>query len=536
MHTRPVGLALAVLLLGFGGVAAAQPLGTFRWQLQPFCNVVTVAVTQNGAVYRLEGSDDQCGGGADKASVTGTAFPNPDGTIGFGLNIVTAPGGRPLHVDAEITVGTFSGTWRDSAGASGTFVLTPGAGTAGNPRPLPSASPIPATFALQGDGGFLAAGTPGTGTIPAVGAGVRMMWFPAKAAFRVGQAVGDGWDDSRIGYGSVAVGIGSEARGAASLASGQDAVASGLVSTALGNATSATGPFSTAMGDNTQASGNSSTALGNSTTAGGSNSLTSGSRTSATGNGSVAFGSSSVAEGANSFASGSRTLASGNAGTAFGSSTVAGGINALAGGASAVASGANALAFGSSTRAIGTNSIALGRNAVANEGTFVFADNAGSGSLGTGSNMFVARASGGVVFLSNAENATGVRLAGGGSQWLALSDAQSKHRFRELDADDVLGRIARMPVTEWSYKAQDEAIRHIGPTAQDFHAAFGLGEDPLRIGTLDADGVALAGVKAVEARTRAMRDEQETLRARVAALEAALAEALAALRALTGGQ
>jgi hypothetical protein len=64
----------------------------------------------------------------------------------------------------------------------------------------------------------------------------------------------------------------------------------------------------------------------------------------------------------------------------------------------------------------------------------------------------------------------------------------------------VLTRIAAMPVTEWSYKAQDAAIRHIGPTAQDFHAAFGLGEDPLRIGTLDADGVALAGVKALEAR------------------------------------
>lgn len=93
-----------------------------------------------------------------------------------------------------------------------------------------------------------------------------------------------------------------------------------------------------------------------------------------------------------------------------------------------------------------------------------------------------------------------------------------------------------MPVREWSYKAQDAAIRHIGPTAQDFHAAFGLGEEPLRIGTLDADGVALAGVKAVEARTRALRDEHEALRLRVAALEQALAEALETVRALKGGR
>lgn len=86
--------------------AAAQPLGTFRWQLEPYCNVVTVAVTQNGAVYRLEGTDDQCGNGADAASVVGMAFPNADGTIGFGLTIVTTPGGEPLHVDAAITLAT----------------------------------------------------------------------------------------------------------------------------------------------------------------------------------------------------------------------------------------------------------------------------------------------------------------------------------------------------------------------------------------------------------------------------------------------
>jgi NifU-like protein involved in Fe-S cluster formation len=84
-----------------------------------------------------------------------------------------------------------------------------------------------------------------------------------------------------------------------------------------------------------------------------------------------------------------------------------------------------------------------------------------------------------------------------------------------------------MPVTEWSYKEQDAAIRHIGPTAQDFHAAFGLGQDPLRIGTLDADGVALAGVRALEARTRSQSE-------RIDALEQKLADALAALCALGG--
>ena len=69
-----------------------------------------------------------------------------------------------------------------------------------------------------------------------------------------------------------------------------------------------------------------------------------------------------------------------------------------------------------------------------------------------------------------------------------------------------------MPIREWNYKAQDAAIRHVGPTAQDFHAAFGLGEDPLRISTIDADGIALAAVKALAL-------ENQELRARIDALE-----------------
>src|SRR5262249_25478123 len=51
------------------------------------------------------------------------------------------------------------------------------------------------------------------------------------------------------------------------------------------------------------------------------------------------------------------------------------------------------------------------------------------------------------------------------------------------------------PIETWNYKAQDASIRHMGPMAQDFYAAFGLGEDKLGIGTLDAGGVAFAALK-----------------------------------------
>jgi hypothetical protein len=80
--------------------SSAQPLGLLRWQLQPYCNNVTLAVVQQGGQYQLDGTDDQCGA-AQAASVRGMAFQNLNGTIGFGLTIVTAPGGTPVHVDAN---------------------------------------------------------------------------------------------------------------------------------------------------------------------------------------------------------------------------------------------------------------------------------------------------------------------------------------------------------------------------------------------------------------------------------------------------
>lgn len=510
MHTREVVLAVAVWLAGLAGTALAQPVGTFRWQLQPFCNVITVAITQNGAVYRLEGTDDQCGGGADAASVTGTAFPNADGTIGFGLNIVTAPGGRPVHVDAEISLATFSGTWRDSAGATGAFVLTPGAGNGGNARPLPFA--VPPTFVLRPDGGVVATGVVGQGAIPASGPGARMMWYPGKAAFRAGRAHVQEWDDINVGEYSIALGWGTSAT--------RDA------DTALGYFTTATGGASIATGASTRASGNATTAMG----------------------------SGSVASGDTSTAMGIDTASSGLASTTLGDTTTASGRGALAGGLRSAAAGIAALAFGSESQAGGTASVALGTRASADRGAFVFADNtSGTSIFSAGVNQFKVRASGGVEFLSNPEGNIGVRLVAGGVQWTSVSDVNAKRLFRDLDGEDVLTRFAAMPVTEWSYKAQDAAIRHIGPTAQDFHAAFGLGEDPLRIGTLDADGVALAGVKAVEARTRHLSEHLaaldaenadlqtalETARARVALLmddNAAIRDRLARLEQLLGKQ
>ena len=66
-----VSACLVATVVISGGRADAQPLGTFRWQLQPYCNVVTVTVIQQGAVYTMDGYDDQCGA-AQRAPLVGS--------------------------------------------------------------------------------------------------------------------------------------------------------------------------------------------------------------------------------------------------------------------------------------------------------------------------------------------------------------------------------------------------------------------------------------------------------------------------------
>jgi hypothetical protein len=130
--TRTLAL-LTALAISLAAVpwSLAQPLGSFTWQLQPFCNRVTVNVRQDGAVYTLDGTDDQCGA-AQTAPLVGLAALNPDGTIAFGLNIVS-PTGQAIPVQARISFATLSGTWSDAAGNGGVFAF--GANTGGSPRP-----------------------------------------------------------------------------------------------------------------------------------------------------------------------------------------------------------------------------------------------------------------------------------------------------------------------------------------------------------------------------------------------------------------
>jgi len=127
--------ALAVAALALGCVpAGAQVIGTFSWQTQPYCNVVTVTVVQQGGLFQLLGSDNQCGAGT--APVTGTAVP-VGGNVAFGFTVAPASG-RAAHLSATISLGTLSGTWSDADANTGPFAF--GASGGSNPRPAPAAA------------------------------------------------------------------------------------------------------------------------------------------------------------------------------------------------------------------------------------------------------------------------------------------------------------------------------------------------------------------------------------------------------------
>ena len=101
---------------------------------------------------------------------------------------------------------------------------------------------------------------------------------------------------------------------------------------------------------------------------------------------------------------------------------------------------------------------------------------------------------GGAATVGGALTVSGTVLA---ASYGYTSDRDQKQGFAPVDATDVLSRVAAMPITTWDYKARP-AERHIGPMAQDFHAAFGLGADERHIDVVDGIGVSLAAIQELQ--------------------------------------
>lgn len=129
----------------------------------------------------------------------------------------------------------------------------------------------------------------------------------------------------------------------------------------------------------------------------------------------------------------------------------------------------------------------------------------------TAPNKFFARYSGGYSLYTNAANSTGVHLTAGATSWPVSSDRNKKEHIIKVDLEKHLEKINKLPVYHWKYKGIDTP--HMGPMAQDFWSIFKLGDgDDTLIFQQDIDGVMIAGIKALEQRTRDIRLENEELR------------------------
>ncbi|HEX8393187.1 MAG TPA: tail fiber domain-containing protein [Longimicrobium sp.] len=308
---------------------------------------------------------------------------------------------------------------------------------------LRSGSPLGDRFRVDSAGGVVAKGDLGIGIIPATGEGERMMWYPFKAAFRVGSPGYSGttaWDDANIGFYSVAAGYSTIATGIYSVALGGENVAASQATTVSGRLSHAGTSFRGAANNN---------------------------------GGAVALGTRVTADADYGFAAGYRASTAGRVGAYVWGGTLAG------------------------------------------------ASAASDSLLATADGQWSARAPGGYRLFTNQALTTGVTIAAGGSSWNVVSDRSRKEGFADLDGEDVLTRLRRVPVTEWRYRDEaDRTVRHIGPMAQDWHAAFGLNGDDRTINMSDFDGVNLAAVKALDARSTAQAARVEELAAENAALRA----------------
>jgi trimeric autotransporter adhesin len=347
---------------------------------------------------------------------------------------------------------------------------------------LRSGSPAGDRFRVDSAGGFVALGNLGIGIIPATGPGLRVLWYPWRGAFRAGEATAAGeFDHDNLGFYSWGGGYATRARGIYSLAMGNQAIADAQSSVSLGNATVVHGTSPDF------------------------------------GNGGVAMGISSQVYKTGGVAIG-WTATSGRTGTPTGG-----------GGTGAVAIGQNVIADGDNTLALGNRVSTGGRL-----GAIVIGDRSvtsGSQVIATANNQFAVRAAGGLRLHTNSSLTSGVFMSAGGSTWSAISDRNRKEHFADVDGEDILLRLRSVPVTSWNYIAEGRQTRHIGPMAQDWHAAFALNDDPLTINQGDFDGVNLTAIQALERRTVEQAERIRELEAGQARQAAEIAELRALLLA-----
>jgi len=396
-------------------------------------------------------------------------------------------------------------------------------------------------------------------------------------------AIGGGDGNTASLRGTVSGGGNNAAATSATVGGGSDNDAAGGASTISGGiSNSALGQWAVVGGGRFNSAD-----ADNAVVAGGESNTASGSQAAVVGGGSnvaegvdsfVGGGISNLASGLRSFVGGgSNNAASGNRGVVGGGSanTASGTQSVVDGGSNNTASGERSfVGSGLHNCAGGNHSWAGGvqakvrpgsasgeagsgcdgvpeAGASGDEGTFLWAGHQFEDIVSTGPNQFLVRASGGVWFGTDSSpdipgdrfinTSTGAHLTSGGT-WTDASSRDLKTGFEAIDPGSVLERVIDLPVTRWRYRSSPEEGVHLGPVAEDFHAAFGLGSDDRSISSVDASGVAFAAIQGLNEKLEAennrlkqrledlARHNQE-LEARLAALEALLPE----VRQVAGG-
>lgn len=382
-----------------------------------------------------------------------------------------------------------------------------------------------------------------------------------------GAVPGTSPDDTGDGD-ATACGSSAIAGGGQSTALGIGANSSGDYSTALGNFATAPGFLSIAFGPFSN-SGDQGTALGPYANSGGASFSTAlGHSASASGENSAALGTLTSSSGVNSAAVGYNANSSGDASIALGQFASSGGVGSTALGTFAYTDQPWAIVLGSiadvngapryTDVAIGTTSPAAPLHVFRDDPTqeFLYLESDETGTIEDRAMMYLAN-NGGIRFefynqvLDSAwrfQAATGNKdnfeiakvgtgaiefrvdaegnayvlnnLEVGGTVLTNLnmpSDIGLKQNIESLDPQDVLDKVVALPVQSWEYR-KTPGVRHIGPMAQDFQAAFELGVDDASISVVDASGVALASIKALETRNRKLEQRVEQLEALVTQL------------------
>jgi hypothetical protein len=98
-------------------------------------------------------------------------------------------------------------------------------------------------------------------------------------------------------------------------------------------------------------------------------------------------------------------------------------------------------------------------------------------------------------------------VPGDGGASTCTSSRDEKQEFRSIDTIELLDRLARLPITAWRFRGEASDSQHLGPTAQNFRAAFGLLE-----ATVTEQAKENALVRAELADLRALKEEVARIR------------------------